>query len=144
MGMEKKIFTSLMTVEHLAEGLLICSIGDTTPGPMYNECKYLVTFVVGCFQDPAGFCVGQTGELNGTMMGHHSVILQVFKSGPDICHFSHDAIHFLICYIACLSVVGLGRVPLDLHAIIAFISQAKKRMRGFCQLPNMFISIMHV
>lgn len=94
MGTERKIFSSLMTVEHLAESLLICSIGDTAPGPMYNECKYLGKFGVGYFQDPADFYVGQTGELNGNMMGHHSIILQVFKSGTDICHFSHDQYTF--------------------------------------------------
>lgn len=32
MGMEKKIFTRLMVVYHVAEDLLICCIRDTTAG----------------------------------------------------------------------------------------------------------------
>lgn len=66
--MEKKIFTRLMTIYHMVEDLLICSIIDTTPGPMYKQCKYLVKLVVGYFQDPSGLCICQTGELSGDMM----------------------------------------------------------------------------
>lgn len=143
MQMEKNTPTSQ---ELCSRYLRPCSCALATVPHRPSSCKWVTTWLSVwqssvILKDPSVFSRSQTGEFSGNVKEtYHPCILQVFK-GSTLPFLSGYNIDFDL-------LPGLfrrnifGGLYLPFFIVITLTSLIKESIRGYCQLPSVFISIL--